>query len=628
MGTPASTEVAGGFETSHYVMGGTRTVDPESVRYISQMLGIDEKTALDVVRNGPDSNTQRVNDIQAGIAERVARKFGRQEEDGIVRRWWNVTPDKILGENVSDSDIESMTYEEAIFYAKDARKAAENVGVERGHPYSQSEIDRCWEISLKCLIRAFSLKGSYYIFADIVEVMDKAGVLDKFPVLTVRLFETILVTSKRIEIFDGYYRFMKRIGKLEELFEFVKLNVPVFLEAKTGFSEALYDLMKTHPEGDEIRLKILSREYNAKKGGCDLFTYVFSYQVCYKGDYGRIPEVLWKVSKKHGGPQLFDPSRLLKSVTQKLIPDFRDFVAYTDATEESFIDYGRRFGMPENTSTREGAQAFVGRVSKDIDVKDRVGMLSERSEDIPVDESIQGLIDYYGAEGVDWTFYYDMVAIFMARFDDQPKDRCAFLEKLMEADANGKLRIPLEIKNVCVAKLTEDYFREGRHEDVVALCRKLCITPNVPMLRGAAYYYLKSCVEIVKKRGEEAGMEDLNLLGSGISEICKRMKDLSGEGYEADFETEIWREYLIPNYFKVSFSMTPHYGGSRALDICRDVVDEDPSNVHNQLVYASLSLNGAVERKNRIAATKSCFVEMNKCIGSSEIGGLFLRYLF
>ena len=582
-------------------MKGAEAAEGEFIRIQAQQLGVSVDLAERWMRREPGAQRELSALYKANGMESLQR-----DGNAFAKFMARVLPSEMAGET---TDPKTVSYFKAIYLGKVFRKAAMNA-VESGQELDLA--DACWERSLDFYIRAFSEFEAEYLFSDTVNEMNDYGILEKFPDKVQALFEVGVRTCRRVEVFDGYYEFMKSIGRADQVKKFVVENLEVFLRMPIGVSTIFSDILKSTPEGDRVRLEMLSRQYNRGRKA-DPFTYLFCYKLCYKGNYRGTSQVLAETKDRYRKKKVVLPLEM-DDVCRDLVPAFTYYNANRVFGGAGVVGSTKAWGVetdhrPEGLHVDEirrrmrSEQAMVHAGDKFFGLVEKI---EKERQQVSVEEAIDCLAEVYGNSDVVFGSYYDFLVYFLDYFLSIQLD-AESVEKMLEAHDSGKIRIPIEVMNATTANLVKMYFLSGKYQEVVDLVKKRNPSGDgeMQMLRGTAYYFLKSSLAI-SKDGED--------VDRAFREVSMRMDDFAGEGFEEDFEREIWADYFIPNYYKYPEVLNSNYNRSRAVTIVRDVVEKSPAVVGPRIVYLNLLCK---QTSRDVAGITRCAIELNQLVASN-----------
>ncbi|OGJ42978.1 hypothetical protein A3I58_03200 [Candidatus Peregrinibacteria bacterium RIFCSPLOWO2_02_FULL_39_10] len=505
--------------------------------------------------------------------------FKKAESHDDVLQWMHkldeLTPEEALK---STADIESISYISAMMLAKIYMHAARNA---KAKDSSQDQIEECWRRLYRCYIRAFSLNSADLLFTECVNGLNEDGAVERFPDETARLLEVgirmkVPGYGHRYEFFDAYFKFQSERGKTAEAFQFVKSHMECFANMALVSSSAFGVIAKKYPEGDLMRMQDISKAghnfneiLDKNRIGADYVygvarEYILSYCLAYKGDYAGARRVasIRKLRQLGSSQEWEDIDKNINS----LIPNFYEEMDHPMSREldriESEIDARR-------DKTRQ-----------EITVATRRRECREAIEKGDVRRGLAVIEASYQNDREDYVIYFNALDIFLGHFANPAhRNPDAIIEALVElfkAEAEGRVRIPLEVKNICMARAAEARFKLRQYQEIIDEHAASAVSGRT-ILRGETYYVAKACF----KKGTDEDVRD------GIGIICEALPQFAG----TNWEYEIWNQDLLPRY--AQYKETIHAAGNnkRAVSVLTEIIRAHPENLAAHVARVEIALN-------------------------------------
>lgn len=522
-----------------------------------------------------------------------------------------LTPDDLL-KNPPDY-IATLDYIHAIIEVKKYRTAAERGEMDGAE---QAKIDECWRRSILCNIRSFSLEPADLLAVEQINGYFKRGLADKHPEEMARLLETCVKMRvgkrkiHRFEFFDALYDFQTRRGRTSDVIKFVRENFEIFLMMDIDSCLAFSDVLKRHPQADDVRMALIWRTYEKTFGGRAGLGMAEDY-IYYSGNVrpALIEDFVVNCCIRARGD--FSEAKKAMSTYGGFVRDqdlavAENIQAHFDDLIPPFTSSGREarenLGDPSDEVAKMSAVAAIQNLTKARAADTRLHpLLVNAIRDLNFQKALMVMRMMFADDDLPWISYYSHLHKFLETFVSPENQQAGAIveniEAILEEDQKRELRIPIELKTVCIARLVEALYGLGRKEEVIEVCQRRCTAAGVRMIRGTVYYFAKTCFETMREHPERAAL----VVKTATAELAQF------EG--TTWEVELWRDYLIPIFpeHEDSFCVeVRNYNPFKVLDSI--IANKD---VGNGEVYVLKAKIMAMADRRHLSRLQPAVLEMN-----------------
>lgn len=492
--------------------------------------------------------------VQARSMEEAQGKAARQQASlGKL----TFTPEKILANQI---DTNRLSYFELMWYQKICRSTARD-GTATG--MSIEHIDIFYRKSFQALLRALSIAPSFpdLLLVDILNGASEEGLVQRYPKEIENLLILGILKGGKYEFFDTLYKLKKSRGELADIIKFVYDNVAVLMKLNLWHSSCFQELISDpSQDSQKMRLMYSKHTYLHRKSFMDKVAYFFINLLCASGNYREAEKVLREIesdaakslpkyaAERAKALKLMESMGMASGRMAELTPDDTDTVKRIVATAkdafsalippfclEGFTGNDLKTENRPNDPNRSPAdtQKVTRRAMSLLDVSG--GIMIAASEG--VEQTIAVIKKARANPNVAFGDFYETLKNALMCFADVPSEDRDF-EGLLAALKREEIPVPQEILNVCTARVCERRFQKRDFEGVIACYEADCANPNAVLLRGSAYYAMKSYFELAVGDGAN--------IGKGVAAICPLLPQFQG----TEWEEEIWECYVLPHYFE------------------------------------------------------------------------------
>ncbi|KKQ67834.1 MAG: hypothetical protein US89_C0013G0004 [Candidatus Peregrinibacteria bacterium GW2011_GWF2_38_29] len=389
--------------------------------------------------------------------------------------------------------------------------------------------------SLRVLAYAGSVSSSEFpcmVFAEALNAYGQEGA-SKCPKEFEAVLQVAVIHSERRQFFDAFYKFKKERGEIADLVDFLSKNIRSVFNADLIYSVNFQRIYYSNEEKNRKFRNLCNKsavEY--KPNFLNMVSHIHVLLLHGEGNYVAANDAMKKGLKPYVGKNSAQWDERGGSQTDYEVVT-SNMVCIDENLRGLIPSFGLEYKYFANVPKIPNAErrATFSRIVKNA--KNGVDASFEHLK-VNHDNADSGIGKYVFF----LTVYFDYFLI----HEGFPAGHAKFVglyKKLTEAG----LFIPSEFQNACAARCIETSFLCGHYEEPLEyLERDTAERDGAVVLRGAAYYGMKSCFKLAEKVD---GVEKEKLIKKGLLIISKSLSQFVG----TEWEDEIWRKYILPNYF-------------------------------------------------------------------------------
>jgi hypothetical protein len=479
--------------------------------------------------------------VQYASFQDLGEDVGKRQKQDRFHNSLNFTRTKVLADEIS---LDGLAYPALMWYCKTCNYMLEDTTLDLKSDQKAFLYKRYFEVLAMACKSADTFP--YLLITEILNRANSCGVAGEYPEEFEKVLRIAVLRSGRPEFFDAFYKFKLERGERAEAYAFIYKNIGALVKTNIGVTDAFKELIY-NGEGDGYKLRmVFGKESYLKRGKfMDKAAYCMRCVLMAGGDYTEAKKVLKEI-KKHGNRLAMEINRRLRKEKDPARRDAdeqglrlaKDMPAHIEDAVNALIPPLVTRGYSGNDVEVEH---FPGdRQNADTDLEDLrsrlVGKLRFTREAFEtcaegVTPSIELTKEAYADPGMRFGDFYEFLVTMFECFFNVPEHR-DFEGYLNVLEAEG-IPVPQEVMNVCIARVCERQFKAGNFESVIEWYGKLLQMQDMSVLRGTAYYVMKSYMAL----GPMSIREGLEVIFGCIKQF-----------QDTEWEEELWRDYILPNY--------------------------------------------------------------------------------